>query len=84
MAALFRVSIKQLEVKAVSVFFRAAIQLCLHSFHMAWIFPIAIQTLQFRGYIKKTPNTHIKHQNKQSPHRIIPRGGCSDFFSFFM
>lgn len=57
MAALFSVSIKQLEVKAECEFFRAAIQLCLHSSHMVWISAVAIQTLQLRGCIKK-PQTH--------------------------
>lgn len=66
MAALFRVGIKQLEVQAMCmlcVFFRARIQLCLHFFHMAWIFAIGIQALQLRGYVKKNPK-QTKHQNK--------------------
>lgn len=86
MAALFRVRIKQLEVKAMCmlcVFFRARIQLCLHFFHMAWIFAIGIQALRLRGYVKKPQTNKQSTKTKETPPQNSPRGVCFDFCFLF-
>lgn len=87
MAALFRVGIKQLEVQAMCmlcVFFRARIQLCLHFFHMAWIFAIGIQALQLRGYVKKKTQTNKAPEQRNLPYRIVHRVIVLIFVFFLM
>lgn len=61
MAALFRVRIKQLEVKAISVFFRAGIQLCLHFLPYGLDLYKWNPDLTTQGLHKKTPNKQTKH-----------------------